>query len=313
MRIIFMGSAEIACDALTMLMQWPGVEVVGVVAQPDRRGGRKLQLAACPAKRHAETLGVEIYTPENVNSVEAIAHIRGWQPDAGVVMAYGQILRPALLEVPRFGFLNVHTSLLPRYRGAAPIQRAIANGDAVTGVTVMQMDAGMDTGDIRAMLPVPIGERDTAGDLHDKLGKHGARLLKSVLADLVEGRSTRWPQPSVGVTYAPRLAKCEGRIDWTQPARWLYNQVRGFNPWPCCHCQYEVPGCGWQTLRILRAACCHGASGVPGEVLAGGNGFVVACGEGALRLDEVQPQGGNVMRGTDFLRGRRLRVGAVLR
>lgn len=314
MRIVFMGSAEIACEALTLLMQWPAVEVVGVVTQPDRRGGRKLQWAACPAKRHAETLGVELYTPERINSDAAVDRIASWQPDVGVVMAYGQILRPALLALPPHGFLNVHTSLLPRYRGAAPIQRAIANGDLATGVTVMQMDAGMDTGDILAWQKVAIGETDTAGDLHDVLARQGARLLQRVLADLVAGRLQRSPQPSDGVTYAPRLSKREGRIDWTQPARRIYNQVRGFYPWPCCHCEYAVPGIdGLQTLRVLRAACRHGSQGVPGEILAGQDGLVVACGEGALALLDVQPQGGNVMRGEDFLRGRRFAAGAVLR
>jgi methionyl-tRNA formyltransferase len=312
MRIVFMGSAEIACEALTMLMQWPSARIVGVVSQPDRPGGRKLQMASCPAKRHAETLGVEIYTPDKVNSDEAVARIREWAPDVGVVMAYGQILRPALLAIPRFGFINVHTSLLPRYRGAAPIQRAISNGDLETGVTVMQMDAGMDTGDILAMQAVPIADTDTAGDMHAKLAVQGARLLREVLADLVAGRVTPRPQPCEGVTYAPRLEKSEGRIDWSQPARRLYNQIRGFNPWPGCYCTYDASAGGLQTLRVLRAACLNGSQGVPGEILADRNRFVVACGEGALDLLEVQPQGGAVMRGAAFLRGRRLEAGSVL-
>ncbi|MFU8780025.1 MAG: methionyl-tRNA formyltransferase [Kiritimatiellia bacterium] len=311
MRIVFMGSAEIACETLTMLMQWPAVKVVGVISQPDRPGGRKLQLASCPAKRHAEALGVEIYTPERVNSDESIARIRSWEPEVGIVMAYGQILRPALLEIPQYGFLNVHTSLLPRYRGAAPIQCAITNGDLATGVTVMQMDAGMDTGDILAMLPVPIGESDTAGDLHAKLAVGGARLLRTVLADLVAGRARRRPQPSEGVSYAPRLEKSAGRIDWTQPARRIYNQIRGFNPWPCCFCEYETGG-RWQTLRVLRAECRHGSYGKPGEILADKSALVVACGEGALQFVEVQPQGGKVISGEAFVRGRRLEPGMML-
>ena len=312
MRIVFMGSAEIACETLTMLMQSPAVEVVGVVAQPDRRGGRKLQLAPCPAKRHAEALGVEIFTPDRVNTPESIAHIASWSPDVGVVMAYGQILRPALLDVPHFGFLNIHTSLLPRYRGAAPIQRAIANGDAVTGVTVMQMDAGMDTGDILAMDSVGIGETETAGMLHDRLAVVGARLLHTVLADLVAGRMISRPQPDRGVTYAPRLEKREGQIDWTQPARRLYNQVRGFNPWPCCYCHFVAGDGMQQMLRVVAAKCVPGAYGVPGEILPDRNGFVVACGEGALQLLEVQPQGKGVMAGKAFLQGRRLVPGTVL-
>jgi methionyl-tRNA formyltransferase len=312
MRILFMGSAEIACETLTMLMEWDDVELVGVVTQPDRHVGRKLQLASCPAKRHAEALGVEIYTPENVNREDAIAKIRTWQADMGVVMAYGQILRPALLAVPRLGLLNIHTSLLPRYRGAAPIQRAIANGDTVSGVTVMQMDAGMDTGDILAMASCAIGERETAGELHDRLGVLGARLLRTTIADIAAGNISPRPQPTQGVTYAPRLQKSEGRIDWTQPARRLYNQIRGFNPWPCCYCQFDAGRQGKQNLRVLAATCCTGAQGVPGEVLPDADRFVVACGEGALVLDKVQPPGGKVMSGTAFLRGRRFKAGTIL-
>lgn len=312
MRILFMGSAEIACETLTMLMQWPAVELVGVVTQPDRRVGRKLQYASCPAKNHAERLGIEIYTPEKVNCDEAIEHIRGWQADMGVVMAYGQILRPGLLAIPQHGFLNIHTSLLPRYRGAAPIQRAIANGDQISGVTVMQMDAGMDTGDILATASCEIGERETAGELHDKLGILGAKLLRSTIADLVAGKMVPRPQPEQGVTYAPPIHKSEGRIDWTQPARTLYNLVRGFNPWPCCYCQFDAGRKGKQNLRVLRAVCCSGSQGVPGEVLPGDDRFLVACGEGALVLEEVQPPGGKVMSGADFLRGRRFEAGTML-
>jgi len=312
MRIVFMGSAEIACATLTMLMDWPAVTVVGVVAQPDRRVGRKLQLAPCPAKEHAAALGVEIFTPERVNTPDAIAHIQSWAPDVGVVMAYGQILRPTLLSVPRLGFLNIHTSLLPRYRGAAPIQRAIANGDTITGVSVMQMDAGMDTGDVLAMTSTGIGESETAGELHNRLSVMGADLMQAVLADLMEGSVVRQPQPDRGITYAPRLEKQEGQIDWTQPARRLYNQIRGFNPWPCCYCRFDDGKGGMQTLRVLEARCLSGGYGLPGEILSDRKGLVVACGEGALELIRVQPQGKGVMEGKAFLQGRRLVAGMLM-
>ncbi len=312
MRVVFMGSAEIACEALTMLMDWAAVTVVGVVAQPDRKSGRKLQRTPCPAKQHAESLGVEIYTPDRVNTADAIAHIQSWEPDVGVVMAYGQILRPALLDIPRHGFLNIHTSLLPRYRGAAPIQRAIANGDAETGVSIMQMDAGMDTGDVLAMESTPIGEYETAGAVHARLAVMGSRLLKTALADWMEGRVVPQPQPTRGVTYAPKLAKQEGQIDWTQPARRLYNQIRGFHPWPCCYCHFDSGKSGMQVLRVLEARCLSGGYGRPGEVLSQGDRFVVACGEGALELVIVQPQGKSPMCGDAFLRGRRLEPGFVL-
>ncbi len=312
MRVLFMGSADIACETLTMLMGWPAIEVVGVVAQPDRRVGRKLQLAACPVKEHALSLGLDVFTPEGVNRAEAISHICHLRPDVGVVMAYGQILRPSLLAVPRFGFLNIHTSLLPRYRGAAPIQRAVAHGDAETGVSIMQMDAGMDTGDVLAMESAPIGESETAGHLHDRLACMGANLMKGVLRALMEGRLVPQAQPARGVTYAPKLEKREGQIDWRQPARRLYNRIRGFYPWPCCYCYFDAGKSGLQTLRILEARCLPGAYGVPGEILEQGDRFVVACGEGALALITVQPQGKTHMRGEDFLRGRRLVAGTVL-
>ncbi len=309
MRIVFMGSAEIACDALDMLMRWPAVTVVGVVSQPDRPGGRRLKVAACPAKAHAATLGIEIYTPENVNGEEALERIRSWEPDVGVVLAYGQILRKVLLDVPRYGFINVHTSLLPAYRGAAPIQRAIANGDLETGVTIMQMDTGMDTGPILRSVRVPIGETETALALQKRLGIAGAKLLQDVLADLEAGRVEAVPQPQTGVTYAPRLHKSEGRMDWSQPARNLYNKIRGFTPWPACYC-YLPSGSKPQMLRVLEAQLRPGGGrSVPGEILAVNPELLVACGEGALALRSVQPESGTIMSGLDYVRGRRLEPG----
>lgn len=312
MRIVFMGSAAIACETLRMLVHWPELEVVGVITQPDRRVGRKQRLAACPVKECAESLGLTVFTPERVNSTAAMADIRHLRPDVGVVMAYGQILRPALLQIPVHGFLNIHTSLLPRYRGAAPIQRAVANGDESTGVTIMQMDAGMDTGDLLAMESTTIGSTETAGELHDRLAGIGAALMEIVLGDLMQGCIVPQPQPERGVTYAPKLEKREGHIDWTQPTQQIYNHIRGFNPWPCCYCYFDAGKAGRQMLRILEARCLPGGYGVPGEILPHRDAFVVACGEGALALQKVQPQGKAVMAGEAFLRGRQLGPGTVL-
>lgn len=306
-----MGSAEIACTSLRTLLETPGVEVVGVVSQPDRPAGRRLQPAACPAKAYARGMGIEMFTPDGVNRPETLAHLRAWRPDIGVVVAYGQILKRELLALPPLGFINVHTSLLPRYRGAAPIQRAVASGDTGTGVTIMQMDEGMDTGDILAQRPVPIGEQDTAGDVHDRLAEAGAALLPEVLADIQAGRAVRQPQNHAYATAAPKLTKADGRMDWMQPARFLFNRVRGFNPWPGCFCHYECGG-AVHTMRVLETRAESGSGAVaPGTVIGtDGGGPLVACGEGALRLWRVQPEGGRVMEGAAFLCGRPLRTGS---
>jgi len=311
MRVVFMGSAEIACASLQALLDADGIEVVGVVTQPDRPSGRGKRTASCPAHAYAQARGVDLYAPARVNTPEAIARIADWRPAIGVVVAYGQILRYDLLSLPSLGFVNVHTSLLPRYRGAAPIQRAVANGDRETGVTIMQMDEGMDTGDILAQQVVPIGEHDTAGVVHDRLAAVGAALLVPVLFDIQAGRGRPRPQNPAHATTAAKLRKTEGKLDWTQPARTLYNRVRGFNPWPCCHCRHDGDS-GRRLLRVLEARVACGRPAVPGTVIGVDDGLVVACGEGALRLTRVQPEGGRVMDAAAFLRGRAMKVGARL-
>ncbi len=303
MRVVFMGSAEIACASLQALLDAAGIDVVGVVTQPDRPSGRGKHTTSCAAHDYALAHGLERFAPERVNSPDAIARIAAWRPDLGVVVAYGQILRRELLALPPLGFVNVHTSLLPRYRGAAPIQRAVANGDRETGVTIMQMDEGMDTGDILAQQVVPIGEQDTAGIMHDRLAIAGAALLVPVLNALRSRQARRQPQDPAHATLAAKLQKAEGKLDWTQPAMYLYNRIRGFNPWPCCFCQFECGG-SWRTLRVLEARVVHGCPVLPGTVIGVEDGLVVACGEGALRLVRVQPEGGKAMAASAFLCGR---------
>jgi len=308
MRIVFMGSAGIACASLQALLDTPDCEIAGVVTQPERPAGRNRKNTACAASAFAAARGVEIFAPVNVNHPESVARIRNWRPDLGVVVAYGQILRRALLDLPPLGFINVHTSLLPKYRGAAPIQRAVANGDSVTGVTIMQMDEGMDTGDILAQHTVPIGETDTSVEVHDRLASAGAELLMSVLADIRAGRAQRTPQDHAQATLAPKLTKAEGRLDWTLPAQRLFNQIRGFTPWPGCFCEYECGGV--HALRVLEAKPeATAAQAPPGAVVETARGPLVACGEGALRLIRVQPEGGKAMDATAFLCGRPLRAG----
>lgn len=310
MRVVFMGSAEISVMVLSRLLEEPGIDVVGVVTQPDRPQGRRLQVAACPARVYAERAGLAVVAPERIRSAEAQAAIAAWRPDVGVVLAYGQILSAAVLSIPCFGCLNIHTSLLPKYRGASPIQRAVAAGDAVSGVTVIQMDEGMDTGDIVGQRGVAIEDADTAQDLHDRLGRVGADLIVDVLAQLCQGTMKAVPQNHANATMAPRLRKSEGQIDWTQPSRKLYNQVRGFDPWPGSYCTCRTSN-GEVMVKIWRVRSESGGSGVPGMLIANESFPVVACGEGALVLELVQPAGGKRMSGCDFLKGRRLECGTI--
>jgi methionyl-tRNA formyltransferase len=311
MRVVFMGSPEIACVALQALLRDDAIEVVGIVAQPDRPSGRGKRVTACAVSRYAREHGLDLFTPQRVNHADAIAHIARWCPDVGAVVAYGQILRRELLQIPPLGLVNVHTSLLPKYRGAAPIQRAVANGDRETGVSLMQMDEGMDTGPILGQSIVPIGDSDTAGNVHDRLAQAGAAMLPSTLKALSEGRITPIPQDDTYATMAPKLKKEEGRLDWTQPARALYNRIRGFNPWPGCFCQLDSVGKRRQ-LRVLEARLDSGLPVKPGTIVRVDDGLVVACGEGALKLVQVQPEGKKPMESMAFLRGYPLQVGDQL-
>ncbi len=306
-----MGTAEIACPMLRAVMGMPGVEVVAAVTQPDRPRGRHLDVAACSVKVAALALGLPVLTPEKINTSESLAALRVLQPDVIVVVAYGQILREALLQLPARGSINVHASLLPRYRGAAPIQWSIARGETVTGVTTMLMNAQMDAGDMLMQAEVAIGPEDTAGTLQPRLAEAGAALLTQTLTGWVAGNLVPRPQDVGQVLFAPKLRKQDGEIDWTLGATEIHNRIRGFNPWPGCFCQ--VPGEGERVLlKVHRAVVADGA-GEPGRVLdVGGNGPLVACGQGALRLLEVQPPGRKAMGGDAFLHGRGLKMGERL-
>jgi methionyl-tRNA formyltransferase len=311
MRVVFMGSAELACPSFEALMGLPGVEVVGVVTQPDRPKGRSLKVSPCAAGAAAAGTGIPILTPVRVNTPAALQTIRELQPDLIVVVAYGQILRPELLALPPLGCINVHTSLLPEYRGAAPIQWAVARGETETGVTIMYMNEGMDEGDIILQVPECIRVDDTAGTLHDRLAVAGAGALLRAIDELQAGTITRRPQDADAVTYAPKLKKADGRIDWTQPAATIRNRVRGFNPWPCCHCRV-VSGERTGLLKVLEVRV-DDAAGDAGQVVAvTPDGPTVATGEGAVRLLRVQPEGKRVMSGADYVHGYRLAVGDQL-
>lgn len=309
LRVIFMGSAELACASLTALHQATFVELLAVVTQPDKPKGRDLKLSPTPVGSLAEKLGLPIHKPRRARDPELIALVQSLRPDLIVVVAYGQILPQALLEIPPHGCLNVHTSILPKYRGAAPIQWAIVDGEAETGVSIMKMDAGLDTGPVVAEAHTPITDEDDSQRLHDRLATMGADLLIETVPDFAAGRIQPVPQPAVGATYARKIAKEDGRIDWSRPARAIFNQVRGFNPWPGAFTFVELAG-RQRLFKIWRARPADSRGGRPGEVVAAsGDELVIACGEGALALVEVQLEGTRRMPAREFLSGHALARG----
>ncbi|AVH92144.1 methionyl-tRNA formyltransferase [Stenotrophomonas maltophilia] len=307
MRIVFAGTPEFAVSSLRAAARHH--EVVAVYTQPDRPAGRGRGLAPSPVKLEAVARGIPVYQPESLKDAVAQQQLRDLQPDLMVVVAYGLILPKAVLAIPTHGCWNVHASLLPRWRGAAPIQRAIQAGDAKTGVCLMQMEAGLDTGPVLLHQELPIAAIDTGGQLHDKLAELGAQVLSDGLGLLRAGiKPIARPQPEQGVTYAHKLEKAEARLDWAQDADALARTVRAFNPWPIA----EATLAG-ERVRIHGAVALEADHGqVPGTVLAAGrDGIDIACGQGALRLRVLQREGGKAITAADYLNARRdLRVGA---
>jgi methionyl-tRNA formyltransferase len=302
MRLAFMGTPDFAVAALDALVR-AGHQVVRVYCQPPKPAGRGQALRPTPVQAAAERHGIAVRTPRTLRDPAEQAAFAALGLDAAVVAAYGLILPAAVLDAPRLGCLNIHASLLPRWRGAAPIQRAMLAGDAETGITIMQMDPGLDTGPMLSKGTVPIGPETTAQDLHDRLAAMGADLIVEALARLERGELPAVPQPADGATYAPKLEKDEGRIDWTRPAEDLARQVRALTPWPGCF--VELPGA--ERLKVLAAVPSQGR-GVPGTVLD--DAFTVACGSGALRLVMVQRAGRGPTDGAACLRGMRIGSGA---
>ncbi|MSR42453.1 MAG: methionyl-tRNA formyltransferase [Pedosphaera sp.] len=304
-RIVFMGTAELACASLRALVKERAsldAEVVAVVTQPDRPKGRDLKPQPSFVKQAALELGLPVLQPERARNESFIAELRALRSDLIVVVAYGQILPPAILDLPHHGCLNVHTSLLPKYRGAAPIQWAIANGDAETGVTIMKMDPGLDTGPILAAEATPITAVDDAVALHNRLAQLGAALLVRTIFDHTAGRIVPQTQPVEGASYARKVTKEDGRLDWTQPAGVLWNHHRAFTPWPGSYT--FLPGA--EKNRLLKVCRMEPAAvtGHPGEILAADKGgIVVGCAGGALRLVEVQREGSRRLSVAEFLAG----------
>jgi methionyl-tRNA formyltransferase len=301
LRIAFAGTPDFALPALRALVAMP-CQLVGVLTQPDRPAGRGRQLQASPVKRLALELGLPVTQPVTLKTEAERAALLAWAPELLVVVAYGLILPPAVLELPRHGCLNIHASLLPRWRGAAPIQRAILAGDATTGITLMRMDAGLDTGPILRRQALPIGAQTTGGELHDALASLGAGMLAAAIEDLAAGRIQPQPQPAVGVIYAAKIDKAEAVIDWTADADAIARLVRAFNPWPVA--ETRLAG---EQLRIWRAAPLDMAAGgaAPGTVLGLVDGRLhVATGSRVLAIEELQGAGRRVVGARDFANAR---------
>ncbi|MBJ6979021.1 methionyl-tRNA formyltransferase [Luteimonas sp. MC1895] len=301
MRIVFAGTPEFAVPSLRAACG--KAEVVAVYTQPDRPAGRGRGLQASPVKQEALARGIPVLQPETLKSQVSRDALRALRPDLMVVVAYGLLLPQKVLDIPDEGCWNVHASLLPRWRGAAPIQRAIEAGDAETGVCLMKMEKGLDTGPVLLSQSLAIGEHETGGQLHDRLAELGAQVLSDGLGLLRAGiRPVPRPQPVAGVTYAHKLDKAEAGLDWSQPAAVLARKVRAFNPWPVA----EVVLAG-ERLRIHGAVAVDAPAGAqPGTVLAAGrDGIDVACGEGALRIRVLQRDGGKAITAADWLNARR--------
>lgn len=309
-RIVFMGTPDFAVPSLKGLVE-AGYEVAAVVSQPDRPKGRKKELAPTPVKEAAQTLGIPVLQPARMRSLEAVEAVAAYAPDLIVTAAYGQILPKAVLDLPRLGCINVHGSLLPKYRGGAPIQRAIIDGEKVTGVTIMYMAEGLDTGDMISRVEVPIGDDDTAGTMFEKLSAAGAELLLRTVPLLVEGRAERVPQNDAEATYAPNLTRDDERIDWTKPAKKLYDQVRGLVPAAGAFTTWN--GDVFKVWRCRVAGEPVPAGSVrPGGLLPAQSGrLLVQTGDGVLELLDVQPAGKKAMSAADWLKGTRPAPGAA--
>lgn len=306
MRIIFMGTPDFAVGTLEALVN-AGHEVVLAVTQPDKPQGRKQILIAPPVKQTAEKLGIPVYQPKRVRESEALALLRSYEPELIVVAAFGQILPKELLDMPTYGCINVHASLLPKYRGAAPIQWAILNGDAVTGVTIMRMDVGLDTGDMIAKAEVAITPQDTGGSLFDRLAETGAKLCVETIPSIVDGTAVYTPQDEQAATKVGQISKKDGLIDFTRSAAAIECQIRGLNPWPSAYT--SLAG---KTLKIWSAQVSdRQTEAQPGTVvLVEKDRFGVQTGEGVLICTEVQLEGKKRMSAADFLRGNALTTGS---
>ena len=310
MRIVFMGTPDFAVGSLQALAECGKYEIVGVVTQPDRPKGRGNKMLMTPVKEYALSKGYEVYQPQKVKTPEFVQILRDMQPDLIVVAAFGQFLSQEILSMPKYGCINVHASLLPKYRGAAPIQYAIIKGERESGVTIMQMDIGMDTGAMLDKVVVPIGGDTTMGELHDELKVKGAELLLTVIEKIEAGTVVAEPQNNDEATYATLLDRSMERIDWTKSAQEVHNLIRGFNPAPSTFT--KLPN--GKSLKIWCSRMTDkNTTAVPGTVIElSKHSFFVACGRGVLEITEVQPESKKRMPAQVFINGRGVQVGDVL-
>ncbi|HET9419109.1 MAG TPA: methionyl-tRNA formyltransferase [Chthoniobacterales bacterium] len=299
MRVVFIGTGEIGVPTLESLLNANEHELVGIVTGPDKPVGREQRIEPSPIKAAVAGKNIGTVQPARIKDRQAIDRIRALNPDLIAVMAYGQILPRDVLEIPKIACVNLHASLLPRWRGASPIQAAIATGDRETGITVMYMNEGLDTGDVLLQRKIDISPNETGRSLHDRLAQIAPDALLEALRLLASGSAPRIPQNDAIATYAPKLTREGGRIDWSEPAEVIERKIRAYNPWPGASMKLDN-----RSLKIFSAAIVDFA-GKPGEVLGADKEFVVAAGEGALSLLELQLEGGKRMRAAEFLRGQR--------
>ena len=309
MKILFMGTPDISAACLSRLLD-DGFSVVGVATGEDKPRGRGNVMTPSPVKRVAEENGIPVYQPKTLRGGAFAQPLAALSPDVIVVVAYGKILPPDVLAFPKYGCINLHVSLLPKYRGAAPMQRAIMAGETETGVTVMQMDEGVDTGDILAVERFAISPEDTFGTIHDRSAEVGAALLSKTLRDMEAGRAHRVKQPTEGASYAAKIEKEECAVDFTAPAKQVADKIRALSPIPTAFCHHRG-----KLLKLLFAAQTEG-TGAPGEVIAtdgvGAGSVTVACGQGAVKIYSLIPEGKGKMSAGDFVRGRKIEKGEVL-
>ena len=308
-RVVFMGTPEFAVPSLRALADAGVYDIAGVFTQPDRPAGRGKKLTACPVKQFALERGLPVCQFEKIRRPEGVAQLKALAPDVMVTAAFGQILTQEILDIPAHGTVTVHASLLPAYRGPAPINWCIVNGERQAGVTIMRTDAGIDTGDMLRARAVEIGEMETAGELTRRLSELGAELLAETLPDYLAGKIVPVPQDPEKASYQPMLDKAMGEIEWAQPARQIACLVRGFNPWPCAYTDMAE-----DRLKLYLARPMDSDSdAAPGTVIASGakEGLVVRCGDGALEILELQAPGGKRMTARAYLMGKRIEVGTV--
>lgn len=303
-RVVYMGTPEFAVNALKSIID-DGYNVVGCYTQPDKMQGRSSKLIASPVKECAAAHGIPVFQPEKIRLEENVEELRSLASDIIIVAAFGQILPLSILEMPKYGCINIHASLLPRYRGAAPIEWSVINGEKETGVTTMFMAEGLDTGDIIEEAVTEIGAKETAEELRSRLAELGAELILSTMKAVISGDFKRTPQDDSKSNYAVRLSKEMGKADWSLPAVKIERLIRGLRPWPVVYSSLSGRG-----LKIYAADVVEDMSGEPGEIIeVGKKNFVVACGEGALRIRMVQPEGKKMMDAASFLNGNKLTVG----